>query len=63
MFVYVVRANYIDKRQLHIAQRMFIEKRLPKMAILLNGVVLKKGYNYKYGYGKSPIKKKWWKFS
>ncbi|QRM90158.1 polysaccharide biosynthesis tyrosine autokinase [Lacinutrix sp. WUR7] len=63
MFVYVVRANYIDKRQLHIAQTMYTEKRLPNMAILLNAVDHKKGGSYTYGYGKDPSKKKWWKRS
>jgi len=63
MFVYVVRANYIDKRQLHIAQTMFTEKRLPNMAILLNAVDYKNGVNYTYGYGENPSKKKWWKFA
>ena len=62
MFVYVVRANYIDKRQLHIAQTMFTEKRLPNMAILLNAVDYKNGVNYTYGYGENPSKSKWWKF-
>lgn len=63
MFVYVVRANYIDKRQLHIPQTMYTEKRLPNMAILLNAVDQKKAGSYTYGYGKNPIKKKWWKRS
>jgi capsular exopolysaccharide synthesis family protein len=64
MFVYVVRANYIDKRQLHVAQTMFTEKRLPNMAILLNAVDYKNGVNYTYGYGEHPSsKKKWWKFT
>lgn len=63
LFIYVVRANYIDKRQLHIAETIYNEKRLPNMAILLNGVNHKKGNGYGYGYGKNPNKKKWWKFS
>jgi len=63
LFVYVVRANYIDKRQLHIAQTMFTEKRLPNMAILLNAVDYKNGINYTYGYGENPSKRKWWKFA
>lgn len=64
MFIYVVRANYIDKRQLHVAQSMYSEKRLPNMAILLNSVSQRKGYGYGYGYGKKPNeKKKWWKFA
>lgn len=66
MVVYVVRANYLDKRQLHVAETMFTEKRLPNMAILLNSVKSKKGYGYGYGSdkGNSPGKKKFkWKFS
>ena len=63
LFIYVVRANYLDKRQLHLAETIHNEKRLPNMTILLNGVNHKKGNGYGYGYGKNPNKKKWWKFS
>ena len=56
MVIYVVRANYLDKRQLHVAQSMYDEKRLPNMVVLLNGVVHKRGYGY--GYGESPKKKR-----
>ncbi|MGK0447600.1 MAG: capsular exopolysaccharide synthesis family protein [Polaribacter sp.] len=60
IFLYVVSANNIDKRQLHIAQTMYEEKRLPNMVTLLNGSVKKKGYGY--GYGNNPKqKKKWYK--
>ncbi len=55
MVIYVVRANYIDKRQLHVAQSMYDEKRLPNMVVLLNAVIQKKGYGY--GYGNIPKKK------
>ncbi|MCX7548378.1 polysaccharide biosynthesis tyrosine autokinase [Xanthomarina sp. F1114] len=61
LFIYVVKANYITKKQLQIAQRMHTEKRLPNMNILLNSVDHKKGYGYGYGYGTKPVKKKWWK--
>ncbi|WP_066225417.1 GumC family protein [Formosa haliotis] len=63
LFIYVVRANYIDKRGLHIAKTMYDEKRLPNMTILLNDVDHKKsyGYGYGYGYGKNPNTiKRWW---
>lgn len=61
MFIYVVSANNIDKRQLHIAQTMYTEKRLPNMAVLLNGTLHKRGYGY--GYGNNPNrKKKWYQF-
>jgi len=63
LFIYVAKANYITKHQLELAERMYVEKRLPNMTILLNGVNHKKGYGYGYGYGTSPNKKKWWKFS
>ncbi|MGJ5643156.1 GumC family protein [Formosa sp. S-31] len=64
LFIYVVKANYLDKRNLHIAQTMYNEKRLPNMTILLNNADQKKsyGYGYGYGYGKNPNKlEKWWK--
>ncbi len=57
MVIYVVRANFIDKRQLvHVAKSMYDEKRLPNMVVLLNGVIQRKGYGY--GYGDNPKKKK-----
>jgi hypothetical protein len=64
MFIYVVKANYLDKRQLFVAKSMFTEKRLPNMAVLVNNVNFKKGLGYAYGYGNDPnIKNKWWNFS
>lgn len=54
--VYVVRANYLDRRQLSTAETMYSEKRLPNMSLLLNGVKSKKGYGY--GYGNKPKDKK-----
>ncbi|WP_299390909.1 polysaccharide biosynthesis tyrosine autokinase [uncultured Gelidibacter sp.] len=63
MVIYVISANNIDKRQLHIAQTMYNEKRLPNMTVLLNGTISKSGYGY--GYGNDPNinrKKKWYEF-
>ena len=65
MFLYVTRAEYIDKRLLSVPETLYKEKRLPNMAILLNGLDHKKaygyggygGYGYGYGYG-DDIKKK-----
>lgn len=61
--LYIIRFNNIDKRLLEIPKKMFIEKRLPNMAILINGVDLKRSYAYaqSYGYGKSIPQKNWWK--
>ncbi|WP_221892456.1 GumC family protein [Winogradskyella flava] len=66
LFIYVVSADGVDKRQLvHVAQPLFDKKRLPKMTMLLNGVKSKTGgYGYGYGYGNNPNrKKKWYNFS
>lgn len=50
--VYVMKANYLDKRKLHIADKLNKEKKLPNMAILINGSDHSKGaYGYGYGYG------------
>ncbi|WP_353777543.1 polysaccharide biosynthesis tyrosine autokinase [Winogradskyella sp. 3972H.M.0a.05] len=62
MVVYVVSADNIDKRELHIAQTMYDEKRLPNMVTLLNSAKKRRGYGY--GYGAEPQKKKkWYQFS
>ncbi|WP_299782676.1 polysaccharide biosynthesis tyrosine autokinase [uncultured Formosa sp.] len=62
IFIYVVKANYLDKRNLNIAQTMYDDKRLPNMTVLLNNSDQKKnnGYGYGYGYGKNPNTTKNW---
>ena len=62
MFVYVVSANNLDKRLLHVAKTMYDDKRLPNMTILLNGTTKSNGYGYSYGYGGNSAKKKWYQF-
>jgi tyrosine-protein kinase Etk/Wzc len=49
--VFVARANYLDKRLLRIAESLNKDKRLPNMAVLINGSDYKGGYGYAYGYG------------
>ena len=64
LFIYVVRANYLDKRLLATPKMMHEEKRLPNMAMLVNGTDLERGYGYGYGYGGysyQEIKKPWYK--
>ena len=63
MFVYVVRANYLDKRLLNIGQTFYNEQKLNNMAMILNGSEFQKGYGYGYGYGygNDLEKTKWWK--
>jgi len=65
-FIYVIRANFLDKRMLKYIKSLYNDRRLPKMSILVNGVDQKKSYGYGYGYGTSfeqTKKKAWWKFS
>ena len=66
LFIYVIRANYLDKRMLKIPKMMVDNKRLPNMAILINDLNVEKegyGYGYGYGYGEKKKKKAWWKFN
>jgi len=50
--IYVIKANYLDKRMLHIPEKMHRENKLQNMAILINGSDHSKGaYGYGYGYG------------
>ncbi len=60
--IYVVKANYLDKRMLHIPEKLNKENKLPNMAFLLNGTDHSRGaYGYGYGYGSDSIKKPWYK--
>jgi capsular exopolysaccharide synthesis family protein len=62
MFVYVTRANYLDKRMLNVAQTLYREKNLPNMAMVLNDTDMAKGYGYGYGNGYiDEVKKPWYK--
>jgi capsular exopolysaccharide synthesis family protein len=59
--IYVVRANYLDKRMLHIPEKIHRENKLPNMAILINDSDHSKGaYGYGYGYGYGNKKEKPW---
>ncbi|MEW5676312.1 polysaccharide biosynthesis tyrosine autokinase [Flavobacterium enshiense] len=62
-FVYVIRANYLDKQFLKVPHQLYQEKKLPNMAVLLNDTDINKGYGYGYGvygygYGYGPDKEK-----
>lgn len=48
--VYVVRANYTEKRFLEFSEDLFIEEKLPNMAYVLNDVDSKMNKLYNYGY-------------
>lgn len=59
-FIYVVRANYLEKNMLKISETLYKEKKLPSMCMLLNDTDVTKGYGYGYGYGVREEKKKNW---
>ena len=63
LFIYVVRANYLDKRLLKIPKKLHSEKRLSNMAVVMNGTDQEKGYGYGYGYGygQEDENKSFWK--
>lgn len=66
LFLYLIRANYLDKRMLEMPRELYRDKRLPNMTLVLNDVGSNSGYGYGYGYGyggyatKSP--KAWKRF-
>ena len=60
-FIYVVRANFLEKRMLNIPESLYKEEKLPNMCVLLNDTTSKKGYGYGYGYGYGiEVEKKPW---
>jgi capsular exopolysaccharide synthesis family protein len=61
--VYVVRAEFLDKRMLHIPKILYKEGKLKNMAVLLNDTKHNKsyGYGYGYGYGVKVEEKPWYK--
>jgi capsular exopolysaccharide synthesis family protein len=63
LFIYTIRANFLDKRLLELPKLFYNEKRLPNMAILVNDTNYERGYGYGYGYGYGGVetKKAWWK--
>ena len=59
--IYLIKADFLDKRMLHIPGKLYIENKLPNMAILINGSDHEKGaYGYGYGYGYGHKKKLPW---
>ncbi len=50
--IFVVRAGKLDRRQLPDIEKLYQEKKLKNMALVLNGANLERhGYGYSYGYG------------
>lgn len=61
LFVYVVRAEKLDKRMLKVPFNLNRDRKLNNMAILINGIKQSNNnYGYGYGYG-SDLDKPWYK--
>jgi tyrosine-protein kinase Etk/Wzc len=60
-FIYVARANVLEKRMLDIPNTLYKEHKLPNMCLLLNDTDSSKGYGYGYGYGMQVEQKVWYK--
>lgn len=59
--LYVIRANFLDKRMLHIPKLLYKENKLNNMAVVLNDTMLSNSYGYGYGYGHGiKLKEKPW---
>jgi len=59
MSLYVIKANYIDKRMLNIPISLFEDNKLPGMQLVINGTG-NSGNSYGYGYGYGEANKKKW---
>ena len=59
LFIYIVRANYLDKRMLKIPKKLHETKQLDNMAIVLNSSNPNSAHGYGQIYGLT--KKPWWK--
>ncbi len=55
IFIYVIRANFLDKRLLRVIENVYRDKKLPNMSVVLNDTKWSKTYGYGYGYGYSYI--------
>lgn len=65
--IFVVRAGKLDRRQLPDIEKLYQEKKLKNMALVLNGANPERhgygySYGYGYGYGYGQKKKKNWFF-
>jgi capsular exopolysaccharide synthesis family protein len=61
-FIYVVRANFLEKRMLAVINAIYKDGKLPNMCMLLNDTDSTKGYGYGYGYGHElEAKQPWYK--
>jgi len=60
-FIYVARANFLEKKMLDIPNSLYKDQKLPNMCLLLNDTDSTKGYGYGYGYGVKMDADPWYK--
>lgn len=60
-FVYVVRANHLEKQMLITPETLYREKKIPNMTMVLNDTSTQNGYGYGYGYTKTITIEPWYK--
>jgi tyrosine-protein kinase Etk/Wzc len=63
-FIYVMRANYLEKEMLQFAETLYKERKLPNMSVLLNDTEANKTYGYGHTYGyelDSELETSWYK--
>ena len=49
--LYIVRQGHTFRTQLHMVEELYVDNKLPKLALLLNDVTAEGGYYGGYGYG------------
>ena len=50
-FLYVTRANYLDRRMSPYIEKLYSDQNLPSMSVLVNDTEVSTTYGYGYGYG------------
>jgi len=51
--LFIIRHNHTFKRQLRLLNDIYVDKRLPKVSIVVNDIEKGPGYGYQYGYSYS----------
>ena len=49
--LYIIRHNYSLRSSLKLVNELSAGKKLPPLALVINGIEQNKGFNYGYGYG------------
>lgn len=62
LFIYVVRANYLEKNMLQVMSKLYSEKKLTNLSFVINDSdeSTNQGFGYGYGVYTNKVKKKWY---